>query len=227
MADRYLSLLFCHSPSSFSGVTTTYTRHGRNTFGSRGYNRRDNIFVFSWKSEAVWYSDHDRRYLFIPKQAPLPPPRVYLSATSLLPLPSLLFNPALSIRVSLFSFLPRAGRASPPLRTRGLLFRSEIEDTDTVEHGGMSTGYRTMGGGGEAELLEGQTLLGRRLSFPCFQNGFVDGIGFIHRDIYRGKEKRFPYTRVFRCVFRDGLGLKKERKERVLNRLRDYELSMT
>lgn len=83
------------------------------------------------------------------------------------------------------------------------------------------------GGGGEAELLEGQTLLGRRLSFPCFQNGFVDGIGFIHRDIYRGKEKRFPYTRVFRCVFRDGLGLKKERKERVLNRLRDYELSMT
>lgn len=169
MADRYLSLLFCHSPSSFSGVTTTYTRHGRNTFGSRGYNRRDNIFVFSWKSEAVWYSDHDRRYLFIPKQAPLPPPRVYLSATSLLPLPSLLFNPALPIRVSLFSFLPRAGRASPPLRTRGLLFRSEIEDTDTVEHGGMSTGYRTMGGGGRLNYSRGKRYSDAVCRFPVFK----------------------------------------------------------
>lgn len=122
MADRYLSLLLRLFLLPPSGVTTTYTRHGRNTFGSRGYNRRDNIFVFSWKSEAVWYSDHDRCYLFIPKQARLPPPPLaYLHSATLAPLSSLLlFNPASSIRIYislslslflffLFVFFPRMG----------------------------------------------------------------------------------------------------------------------
>lgn len=151
MADRYLSLLL--RLPLFPGVTTTYTRHGRNTFGSRGYNRRDNIFVFSWKSEAVWYSDHDRRYLFIPKQAPLPPPRVYLSATSLLPLPSLLFSSLLylsaSLSLSLFSPLFFLERAAPHLQLHSRSSFSSIGNRGYGHRGAWwhVEGYRTIGEG--------------------------------------------------------------------------------
>lgn len=180
MADRYLSLLLrlflLSLPLLLVYVTTTYTRHGRNTFGSRGYNRRDNIFVFSWKSEAVLYSDHDRCYLFIPKQARLPPPPlVYLSAT-LVPLSSLLlFNPALSIRIYIFlplflslSLFPSPLFSSGPHYLLACAFFYKIDRNRGYGHrgAGVSKAIEQLEGGGEAELLEGQTLLGPRLSFP-------------------------------------------------------------
>lgn len=170
--------------------------------------------MFSWKSEAVLYSDHDRCYLFIPKQARLPPPPlVYLSAT-LAPLSSLLlFNPALSIRIyislplslSLFLLLlfSRAGRTIfllAPSFTKLI----EIEDTDTVElaYRRLSNNWR------EGERLNYSR--GKRYSDPAcrflralFRNDLVDGIG-LYRDIYRGEE-RFPCMEggVFACFVMD------------------------
>lgn len=174
--------------------------------------------MFSWKSEAVLYSDHDRCYLFIPKQARLPPPPlVYLSAT-LAPLssPSPSFQPRfiyphLHLSLSLFRFLlfPRMGRAT--YFTCAFFYKIdrivEIEDTDSRGAGVSKVlGYRTIGGG-EAELLEGQTLLGPRLSFPSSPVSKRSHRWYrVYTEIFI--EERFPCTQVF-AVFRDGLGLKK------------------
>lgn len=173
--------------------------------------------MFSWKSEAVLYSDHDRCYLFIPKQARLPPPPlVYLSAT-LAPLssPSPSFQPRfiyphlhLSLSLSLFRFLlfPRMGRAT--YFTRAFFYKIdrivEIEDTDSRGAGVSKVlGYRTIGGG-EAELLEGQTLLGPRLSFPS------SPVSKRSRRWYRVYTEIFIEERF--AEVRDGLGLKKRKK---------------
>lgn len=92
----------------------------------------------------------------------------------------------------------------------------------------MSKAIEQLGRGGALNYSRGKRYSDAVCRFPVFKTVSLMVSG-LYRDIYRGKEKRFLYTRVFRCVFRDGLGLKKEKKERVLNRsrLRDYELSAT
>lgn len=128
----------------------------------------------------------------------------------------LLFNPVLSIRIyislslslSLFRFLlfPRMGRAT--YFTRAFFYKIdrivEIEDTDSRGAGVSKVlGYRTIGGG-EAELLEGQTLLGPRLSFPS------SPVSKRSRRWYRVYTEIFIEERF--AEFRDGLGLKKRKK---------------
>lgn len=115
---------------------------------------------------------------------------------------------SLSLSLSLFRFLlfPRMGRAT--YFTRAFFYKIdrivEIEDTDSRGAGVSKVlGYRTIGGG-EAELLEGQTLLGPRLSFPS------SPVSKRSRRWYRVYTEIFIEERF--AEFRDGLGLKKRKK---------------
>lgn len=176
--------------------------------------------MFSWKSEAVLYSDHDRCYLFIPKQARLPPPPlVYLSAT-LAPLSSLLlFDPALSIRIYIFlplsfsfcfsSFLERAA----PSSCLRLLLQNWSKSRIRTPWSWRIEGYRTIGGRGRGWITRGANVTRTPLvvSFePCFEtiSSMVSGL---YRDIYRGEE-RFPCTGGFSRVSW-WIGLKKKKEE--------------
>lgn len=151
--------------------------------------------MFSWKSEAVLYSDHDRCYLFIPKQARLPPPPlVYLSAT-LAPLssPSPSFQPrfiyphlhlSLSLSSAFSSFLEWA---APPT-SLAPSFTKLIGSWKSRIRTAVELAYRKCSA---IEQLEGERLnysRGKRYSDPAcrflralFRNGLVDGIGFIPR----------------------------------------------
>lgn len=84
---------------------------------------------------------------------------------------------------------------------------------------GVSKAIEQLEGGGEAELLEGQTLLGPRLSFPSSPVSKRSRRWYrVYTEIFI-EERNDSLARGGFRVFRDGLGLRRKKK-RVSNRSR-------
>lgn len=163
--------------------------------------------------------------LFRNKRASLLRPLSTFPPLLLLFLPSS-FSTLLYLSASTSFFLSLSLFASPLFSSRphhllACAFFYKIDRNRGYGHrgAGVSKAIEQLEGGGEAELLEGQTLLGPRLSFPSSPISKRSRRWYrVYTEIFI-EERNDSLARGGFRVFRDGLGLRRKKK-RVSNRSR-------